>query len=234
MHISNKSYVMKSMNLFARLKNIGSIIGGCSLLLLASVLEGAGVAALKEDKFQDDKDAKPLIYSEFINEGTPVIVFKVNKKSVTIDKIKIAAMVNVPDSIPIQILDEAGVAPLRLSLKEMTVFSERFPQMKPILEKHIEVITGHIEKFDSGNIRYGGVWKSKDEYAATLKVNEEYIKNLQEENGKKEEEKKVFEAEQIAKGLTKYNGKWLNKNDLLIAQSITIQQQQVALEKKHV
>jgi hypothetical protein len=189
-----------------------SILG--TFFFFLNPLQGAGVAALKDQSFHNDSAAKPLVYSEMIDHGAPLVTFQVGGKKVTIERSKIAATVEVPTSVPNQILDETAIAPLRKSLNELTEFTNRFSQIRPLLSKHLDSLSSHVNNFDAGKIRYNAEWKSKQEYAIFLEAHEEQMRGFKDEEAKRQKEKIAFEAEQVAKGLTKHNGKWLDKDDL--------------------
>ncbi len=131
----------------------------------------AGVAAIKKQSSDDDSSAKPLVFTEVKDQGAPFLKFTVNGKILTIDKAKVAALVQVPSTIPKQIINEKDIAPLKVYLTNMTNFAKRFPNMETIISKQIISVRYHIQNFDSGKLRVNDVWITKIDYDSKLKQN---------------------------------------------------------------
>jgi len=126
-----------------------------------------GIAALKEQPFHADAIASILVYQKKTDDGlAPFVVFQTEKNVVTIDRPRIAALVDVPTSIPANITEAAEISAIRKSLKDLTTFSTRFPKSSPTLANPIASLTVHISKFDNGQRRVNGKWLAPEEYAA--------------------------------------------------------------------
>jgi hypothetical protein len=182
------------------LKTMQLILG---FILFSSFAEGGGVAAVKEQSFHSDASAKPIVFVEMIDKGAPFVIFRIKGREVIVNKVNIAACLNLPNAIPAQILDENTIVPLRNSLMEINQFVERFPQIQPLLVNNREKLTEAIEKYDSGKIRIDGEWIARSEHqniiqAPVTPAPAENANLFIEANGKKMKVKsiKVFDFDQ--------------------------------------
>lgn len=197
-------------------------LAALAAILATPTLHAAGLAAIKEQDFHADNAARIIIYTEKLDSGAPFVKFKVASKTITYDRPKITATVDVLDSIPDEITEEKHIQPLRAKLEEMTTFSTRFPQSAAALEKPITSLTAHIEKFDTQHVRYHAKWITRTEFAALAENMEAETEKLKErerqhvaERDKKRAEREAFAAEQRAKGLDEYNGQWIPREEAI-------------------
>ena len=185
-----------------------------TILFPSHWLNAAGIVMLKEQAYQAEASAKPVVFGTMTDSGAPFVVFEVAGKKTSIEKSKILAVLYIPDAIPGRITQEAELEPLRKSLTEMGGFIRKFPQIQKLVASQMQALTGHIEKFESGHLRVGGTWMTKAEYAA---LNQEAASN---ETTRKEEEQERIkrmeaeEAAQLAKGLVKFEDRWIEPEEL--------------------
>jgi hypothetical protein len=185
-----------------------------AILFPSHWLNAAGIAMLKEQTFHGDASAKPVVFGSMTDSGASFAVLEAAGKKTSVEKSKIVAVLHVPDAVPGRITEEAELEPLRKSLTEMGEFIKRFPQTQKLVANQMQALAGHIEKFERGHLRVGGTWMTKAEYAA---LNREAAAN---ENTRKEEEQNRIkqmeeeEAAQLAKGLVKFEGRWIGPEEL--------------------
>jgi len=188
---------------------------------LSANSQGAGIAVFKEQSFHSDASAKAVVYTELVNEGGPFVKIVQNGARSTIDRGKFVANIEVLSKLPKQITTEDEVAPLRLHLKDLNNFSEKFPKSSQMLKGHIDSIGSQIKRFDGSEVRVGGIWITRDAYAAQKKSQREseefmQIKQLEREKEYESEraEEERFANQQRIKGLELYDQKWLPKNQV--------------------
>lgn len=138
-----------------------------TLALSVSLSPAAGIAALKEQSFHSDAAANILAFQNKVDDGSaPFVKLETPKGILSIDRLRIAALVEVPNSIPSNITDEAQLAPLRKSLEELSTFTRRFPKSTPALADSVTVLSNQISNFDDGHRRINGKWLTSQEFAA--------------------------------------------------------------------
>ncbi len=198
-----------------------------AILFPSHWLNAAGIAMLKEQAYHGDASAKPVVFGTMTDSGASFAIFEAAGKKTSVEKSKIVAVLYVLDAIPGRITEEAELEPLRNSLTEMSGFIRKFPQIEKLVTSQMQALAGHIEKFESGHLRVGGTWMTKAEYAA---LNQDAAAN---ETTRKEEEQvriKLMEAEvaaQLAKGLVKFEGRWIEPEELA-----SIREQRAGVLKK--
>jgi hypothetical protein len=111
-------------------------------------------------------------------------------------------------------MTDTELEPIRKAAKEYRDFTTRFPKSAPVLTPHITALDTCIKEFEGGKARDNGKWIPRQE-ALAAKQKEEQSKNEEEAAFKRKiEEKQAFEKSQKAKGLAKYDGKWLPTNEV--------------------
>lgn len=180
------------------------------LFLACPVVQGAGVAAFKDQPFHSDELVQIIVYSK-ITEGAASYLLHLGTKELPVDRSKIVGYVTVPE-LPANLRDEEATAQIRQSLETMSTFAQRFKKAAPVLKPYIEQMTTVLGRLAKGEARFEGRWISKEEHAGILG------KEMAARQEALELEKKIrldmqkgfaFAAEQRAKGLEKYNGEWL-------------------------
>jgi len=219
------------------------------LWLMVGEAFGVGIAVTKAQSFHSDASATPFVFLEMIDSGAPFIKFTTSSGNVTIDRVKIAGTIDVPTSIPAKITNEEEIAGLRETCKKLEDFSTRYVKSKPLLGDHIQTIKANIQKFDSGEFRFGGKWMTKEDfYALQGKITKQeaaekaaYAKleadellarqQLEAEALRAKQEMLAFEESQRAKGLEKYNNQWIPMAE---AQQRAAEDQRAAAEAERI
>jgi NAD(P)-dependent dehydrogenase (short-subunit alcohol dehydrogenase family) len=198
-----------------------------ALLGSYNLVNATGIAMLKEQAFHDDASAKPLVYSRMTDSGASFAVFEAAGKRISVEKRTITALLNIPDAIPPQITLDAELEPLRKSLADMKAFAKRFPQTEKLLANSIEILAGHIAKYDSGHQRFGGKWMTKAESASLMQEMKTKADTLNKDELDRQHAKEQFEAEQRDKGLILFEGRWIEQTEFEL-----IRKQRAELLKK--
>lgn len=179
------------------------------IALLPSLVCGAGIVAFKDQTFHQDAGANVIAYVELKDNGSPSIKVNTGSKEFYIDRLKLAGTVDVFSALPANITNESELEIVRKKAKEYRDFSTKFPKSVPLLANHIAALDACIKGVEGGKARYSGKWMAKDE-ALAAKQKEEKTRQVEEsENTKIIRDKMAFEESQKAKGLAKYDGKWL-------------------------
>ncbi len=121
----------------------------CLFSLIPSLALGAGLAAIKDQKFHDDAGASIVVYSELKESGLSVKIQTPNR-TFTIDRQKLAGRVEVLSSLPASITTDTELEPVRKAVKEYRDFSSRFPKSTPMLSAHITSLENCIKAFEGG------------------------------------------------------------------------------------
>lgn len=186
------------------------------------VTNGAGIAVFKEQSFHADSSANPIVYKSLIVNDAPFIKIDTGNKQLTIDKSKFVANVDIPESIPLDLIKESDLAGLRKSGEDMEAFSKRFPKSAPILASRIGSVKTNLEKFEGGQVRLSGKWMSRGDYEELEKkrlAEQDEIRKRDEEMAEqrrqKRAEEEAFAASQRAKGLERYGDNWLPKEEVI-------------------
>ncbi|MEI6175421.1 MAG: hypothetical protein WCS43_00900 [Verrucomicrobiota bacterium] len=178
-----------------------------TVALVPCEVRAAGVAILKEQTFHRDSTAKPVAYRQIIYSSGPYLRIVSGNRNIDVLKSKLVNYIEVPDQMPPTIMEENDLADLRESLAEMRKFSKRYPLSAPYLESRIAVLSGHIARFDAGELRFEGDWMSRVELAKVL----ESRKTEAEMQRQHEIEQLVFDEAQKEKGLVLVHGNWVTE-----------------------
>ncbi len=192
----------------------------CLAALTAASAHAMGIVAIKEQAFHEDSSATVFMFSEMIDGGAPFIKFRVGSKDFTFDRVKVAAAVEIPPSIPENIATPDEIKPLRTSLADLTSFSTRFPKSGTDLAPHIATLSDQVSRFDQGEVRHRGKWLPAGDYASLqATLDGRNAVNLLEEQRRQERieilraEKEKIATAQRAKGLVDYDGLWMTKEE---------------------
>lgn len=176
------------------------------LSALPVALQAGGVAILKEQSFHRDSTATPVAYIRIIDSHGPYLRIVTSGGNVDIFRSKLADYIETPSSIPLSIQTEADAAPLRAWLSSIQRFSARYPRSSAMLAQCTGTISAHLERFDSGRVRFEGVWITPEELASILAQ-----RKLEAETLRREEIEEVIRNE-----ARKADG-WIWKNGTLLS-----------------
>lgn len=177
--------------------------------LIFSDVRAAGVAVLKEQTFHRDSSAKAVTYLRIIDSHGPYLRIVNGSRNIDIQRSKMVNHIEVPDQIPQTILEEKDLADLRESLAEMTKFSTRYPHSAQLLESLIAALSGHLARFDAGEVRFEGDWMTR---AELVEVRESQ-QRIAEIRRRHEIEQLVFDEAQQENGLVLVDGKWMTEQE---------------------
>jgi len=177
-------------------------------LMLCDV-RAAGVAVLKEQPFHRDSTAVPVTYLQIICSTGPYLRIVNDNRNIDVLKSKLVNYIEVPDGIPATLMEEKELADLRESLADMKKFSSRYSLSAPYLKSQIAVLSGHLARFDAGEVRFEGDWLTRHEFAIVL----ESRKIEQDARRQHDVEKLVFDEAQKEKGLVLVHGKWMTEQE---------------------
>jgi hypothetical protein len=180
-----------------------------------------GIAAIKEQDFHSDSAAQVIVYSRIIAPPGPYVKIVTSQKTVNLQRSKFAGNVDVMTQIPSFIESDQDIAPIRLSLEQITNFSKRFTKSEPLLKPHIAALQFHIQKFEDNQVRHEGVWIPRMEYAKILareakerKQNQLIRQEEREELERKKIKEAKFASEQAKKGLAFDGKEWVPKDQI--------------------
>lgn len=176
-----------------------------------SGVRAAGVAVLKQQPFHRDSSAKPVAYLRIIDSHGPYLRLVGKGRNIDIERARMAAHVEVPDQIPMSIIEEKDVVGLRKSLADMTDFADRYPLSAPLLEPLIVAVSGHLSRFDAGGVRFEGGWITREEFAVIL----ENRRQESEDRQRRAIEQLVFSEAQREKGLMLVDGNWMTEREII-------------------
>lgn len=165
----------------------------------------AGVAVLKEQTYHSDASARAVVYTRIIDSNGPYLRIVHGGAKLDILRSKLIERVELPDALPETIREEAEIASLRETLTALRRFTAKYPRSVPFLEKQTASLAAHVARFDAGEIRYEGAWMSQEELAKRL----DSRRREDDERGRAEVEKRIFEASQRDKGLVLADGRWI-------------------------
>jgi hypothetical protein len=196
-------------------------LGLATSLAWFSEAHGDGIAAIKDQDFHSDSAAQVLIYSRIIAPPGPYVKIVTSQRTINLQRSKFAGNVDVMTQIPSFIESDQDLAPVRLSLEQITNFSKKFTKSEPLLKPHIAALQSHIQKFEDNQVRHEGVWIPRMEYAKILakEAREQKENELKRQEEREELERKKVRAAKIAseqdkKGLA-YDGKeWVPKDQI--------------------
>jgi hypothetical protein len=170
----------------------------------------AGVAVLKEQTFHEDSSARAVAFSKIVDSDGPYLRIVCGDTDIDILRSNLAARIEIPEGVPDSIMDEKDLTPLRLMLSDVKKFTARYPQSAALLEKPALALEGHISRFDSGELRFEGVWNSKSKLKEIKESRRREFERLE----RIEVEKRIFDASQRDQGLELQNGKWMTKQQI--------------------
>ena len=181
--------------------------------LFPSLVFGAGLAAIKEQSFHQDAGANIVVYSE-LKESGPSVKIETTNRTFTIERQKLAGKIEVISTLPANITSDTELEPVRKTAKEYRDFTTRFPKSAPLLSQHITALDTCIKEFEGGKARYNSEWMPKEQVLAAKQKEEQSRNEEVAAIKRKYEEKRAFEESQKAKGLAKYDGKWLPADEV--------------------
>ena len=182
-----------------------------ALVMGVGSVDAAGVAVLKEWDFHRDCSAKPVAYQRIIDSRGPYLRLVTGGRDVDILRSKLADWIEVPAVIPQCLMEEQDVAPLRDSLAAIKRFAARYPRSAPLLEPVLGGVSGHLARFDAGEVRFEGAWIGRTELAAILESRSREAGRLR----MREIEQVVLSETQRARGLVPLDGRWVTEKERL-------------------
>jgi S1-C subfamily serine protease len=201
-----------------------TILSFLSAIIISGIAttKGAGIAVFKDQPFHADSSANPVVYKSLLMNNAPFVKLDTGTKQLTIDKKKLVAKIDIPDSIPLNLIKEADLAGLRKSHEEMVAFAKRFAKTAPTLTIPIDEVKANLDKFEGGQVRFSGNWISRADYDDLKMKHLAEVEGLRKQDEKiaeqrrmKRAEEEAFAANQREKGLEQYGGKWLPKEEVM-------------------
>ncbi|MCP5543981.1 MAG: hypothetical protein H7A49_08750 [Akkermansiaceae bacterium] len=181
------------------------------ILLTASALPAPadGVAVLKEQPFHRNLTARAVIYRRIIDSNGPWLRIVTARGNIDIGRSKLVDWMELPDGPPRSVTGEDDISRLREGLATMRTFAGRYPNCAALLAPEIAVAEAHVARFDSGEIRFGGIWMRPSERdriqterrAAEMAELRRQALAVQEYEEKKDE------------GLVLVDGRWMSRED---------------------
>ena len=172
-------------------------------------VQAAGVAVLKEWNFHRDSTAKPVIYLRIVDSHGPYLRLVTRRGNIDILRSKLANYVEVPDSLPSQIMEEEDASSLRAHLNTIKRFSDRYPRSAALLDPLTDALASHLARFDAGQVRFEGNWMDRYEFDALL-VNRQREAAM---TRQREIEQVIFNEAQEERGLVMRNGEWMGESE---------------------
>ena len=137
-----------------------------------SVQERAGVVLVKPQPWSKDAEATVLEFQAFINRtadgksGAGYYEFRTrnaDRRQVPVGRI--VRLVVYPDVQKLQeIVSPQDRQALISSLEEIKAVAARFPATRTYLDPSIKILNEELAQYDSGNVKTGGVWVSKQAF----------------------------------------------------------------------
>lgn len=174
-------------------------------ILLGTVYAG-GVAVLKEQSFHRDSSAIPVVYLRIIDSHGPYLRIVTSRGNVDIHRSKFADYIETPSSIPQSVQTEADANLLRTWLSSIEVFSARYSRSSVLLAPCEGTISAHLERFDSGEVRFEGTWVTPQELASMLERRKREAEALRSD-----------EIEEVIRNEARKADGWVWKNGTLIS-----------------
>ena len=181
-----------------------------ALIMAGGVVRAGGVAVLKEQPFHRDSTAKAVVYQRISTTG-PYLRMVTYRGNIDIPRSKMVDRIEFPDPPPPMLIEESDLALFRNSLTAMTRFASRYPASAPLLKPEMEVVSGYLDHFDAGDVRFEGKWIAKDQIPALLE------KRQTETNARSRRDAEQIAANEARKdaGLVRLNGDWVPEKEAL-------------------
>jgi hypothetical protein len=178
--------------------------------MASGIVCAGGVAVLKEQPFHRDSTAKAVVYQKILATG-PYLRLVTFRGNIDVTRSKMVDRIEFPDPPPPMLIDEGDLAPFRNSLTAMTRFASRYPASTPLLKPEMEVVSGYLDHFDAGDVRFEGKWIAKNEIPALLET-----RRIEAKARKRRDAEKVVENEARKDiGLVRLNGDWVTEKEAL-------------------
>ena len=181
-----------------------------ALSMLLSILPGTvhagGVAVLKEQPFHRDSTARPVVYLRIIDSHGPYLRIVTSRGNVDIQRSRLADYIETPSSIPQSVQTEAEAALLRTWVSSIEAFSARYSLSSALLAPCGGTISAHLERFDSGEVRFEGTWVTPQELASMLERRKREAVALRRD-----------EIEEVIRNEARKSDGWVWKNGTLIS-----------------
>ena len=185
-------------------------VGASRFVAFAMGISGAsaaGVAVLKEWNFHRDSTAKPVVYLRIIDSHGPYLRLVTRRGNIDILRSKLADYVEVPDSLPSQIMEEEDASSLRAYLTTTERFSGRYPRSAVLLDPLTDALASHLARFEAGQVRFEGNWMERNDLDALLAGRQREAVLARQ----REIEHVIFSEAQEERGLVMRNGKWMGE-----------------------
>ncbi len=173
-------------------------------------VQAAGVAVIKEWNFHRDATARPVVYLRIIDSHGPYLRLVTRRGNIDIPRSRLANHVEVPDSVPVLIMEQNDVYSLRTQLAAIRGFSVRYPLSAGLLEPLVTALAGHLARFDAGDVRFEGSWMARNEYDLLLTNRRREARLAR----KREIEQVILSEAQEDRGLVMRNGEWVSEAEL--------------------
>lgn len=168
-----------------------------------------GVAVLKEQPFHRNLTARTVIYRRIIDSNGPWLRIVTARGNIDIGRSKLVDWMELPDGPPESVTGEDDISRLRDALATMREFAGRYPSCAALLAPEIAVAEAHVARFDSGEIRFEGIWMRPgerdrirtDRRAAEMAELRRQALAVQEYEEKKDE------------GLVLIDGRWMSREE---------------------
>lgn len=134
--------------------------------LAVCTAQAVGVAALKEQPFHRDSAASAVIYSHIVDSRGPHLRLVGARQNVEILRTHLVARIDLPETMPPNLLEEHEIAPFREVLTDVRNFTARYSRSAPVLEPYYDSLCNHIHRFDAGEVRFEGNWMTRKELSA--------------------------------------------------------------------
>lgn len=168
-----------------------------------------GVAVLKEQPFHRNLTARTVIYRRIIDSKGPWLRIVTARGNIDIGRSKLVDWMELPDGPPGSVTGEDDISRLRDGLATMREFAGRYPSCAALLAPEIAVAEAHVARFDSGEIRFEGIWMrpgERDRIRTDRRAAEMAELRRQALAVQKYEEKKD-------EGLVLIDGRWMSREE---------------------
>lgn len=184
--------------------------------LTPPALQGAGLAAFKQQTFHTHDLAEIIVYASIRRDATTWYL-DLGTKEFNCPLSKIVETVTVYH-LPGHISTEGSVQVVRRAHAEMTAFAARYAKAAPVLKPHIEQFEAALRRIDRGEVLQAGKWVSKEEFEQSMRAAEASSAARPQPAMTPEQQAAAFAAEQRGKGLELHEGQWLPKAEVAALQ----------------